>query len=273
MRTLLAVAALAACQPSSKLQTISVPTPSMQPAGDPSAPTRSAGPATPIKPLPAEPIGGQQPPVPPSKQFEHDMMIRYHMHGSLDLLRAIERLLIRGKLDEARDLARAIAEAPAEAELGPWAAEATIVRARASAVAAAPGLDEACRREARLAEACADCHVETHIQPELRSPPPLPPDRDTIAARMARHRWAADRLWEGLVGGDDEPWHAGLAVLAAAPIHWPELGERKALARSLQQLADQARQRSATDSIADRARLYGEMLVTCTACHMAKARP
>jgi len=88
---------------------------------------------------------------------------------------------------------------------------------------------------------------------------------------MARHRWAADRLWEGLVGGDDEPWRAGLAVLAATPIRWPELGERKGLARSLQQLAEQAQKRQATDSIADRAQLYGEMLVTCTACHTAKS--
>jgi mono/diheme cytochrome c family protein len=87
---------------------------------------------------------------------------------------------------------------------------------------------------------------------------------------MARHRWAADRLWEGVVGADDGPWHAGLAVLAAAPLRWPELGDRKELALSLQRLAADARQRSATDTVADRARGYGEMLVICTTCHTAK---
>ncbi|HEU4726389.1 MAG TPA: hypothetical protein VFT22_00805 [Kofleriaceae bacterium] len=201
------------------------------------------------------------------------MMLRYHMHSSLDLVRAIERLLIRGSLEEARTLASAIAEAPAEPDLGAWAIQATTVRDRAAAVAAAPGLDEALRREVRLAEACADCHVETRVQPEFRTTPALPPDRDTVPARMARHRWAADRLWEGVIGADDVPWRAGLAVLAAAPLRWPELGERKGFARSLQQLADQARQRQATDSIAERARLYGEMLVVCAACHTSKPAP
>jgi hypothetical protein len=87
---------------------------------------------------------------------------------------------------------------------------------------------------------------------------------------MARHRWAADRLWEGLVGGDDAPWQAGLEVLAAAPLRWPELGERKGLARLLQRLAEQARQRGATAGPAERATTYGEMAVTCAACHAAK---
>jgi cytochrome c553 len=198
------------------------------------------------------------------------MMVRYHMHGNLDVLRAIERLLIRGSLDDARSLARSVAEAPIEPDLGSWAARAATIRDRAAAVASAPSLDEAVRREARLAEACADCHLDTRVQPELRSPP-VPPDRDTLLARMARHRWAADRLWEGVIAADDAPWNAGLVVLSATPLRWPELGERISLARSLQRLADQARQRSATDTIADRARSYGEMLVVCTACHTAQA--
>jgi hypothetical protein len=88
---------------------------------------------------------------------------------------------------------------------------------------------------------------------------------------MARHRWAADRLWEGLIGADDGSWRAGLAVLAQPPLRWPELGDRQGLAKSLQQLADQGLQRSTTDSLADRARLHGEMLVRCTACHTAKS--
>ncbi|HET9622020.1 MAG TPA: hypothetical protein VFP84_11680, partial [Kofleriaceae bacterium] len=52
---------------------------------------------------------------PPGKQFEHDMMARFHMHESYTLFGAIERLLVRGKLAEARDRARAIGAAPDEA--------------------------------------------------------------------------------------------------------------------------------------------------------------
>lgn len=241
----LAIAALAACPPS-RPPPASVATPVIAPEATPA-------------------------PLPPDVRFERDMMVRYHMHGNLDLMRAIERLLIKGKLDEARDLARAIAEGLLEPELGPWGARAALVVERAQAVADAPGVDEACRREARLAEACAGCHIDTVAQPEFGSPPAAPPDLDSVAARMARHRWAADRLWEGLIGADDASWRAGLAVLAQPPLRWPALGDRHALARSLQQLADQGRQRQTTDNLADRARLYGEMLVRCAACHTASS--
>jgi cytochrome c553 len=258
MRTLLAAFLLTACQPAN-LQTTAVPTPRTAPAAEPGSPDRPRS--------PARPPGQVEPPAPPSRRFEHDVMMRYHMHGNLDLVRAIERLLLRGKLDPTRELARQIAEAPVTGDLTAWATEITEVRTRAAALAASPGIDEACRREAWLAGACAGCHVETRIQPEFHPSPAPPPDLDTLEARMARHRWAADRLWEGLIGADDDPWHAGLAVFAQTPIHWRAFDERKSLARRLQQLATEARQRSTTDSLDDRARIYGEMLVTCAACH------
>lgn len=57
-----------------------------------------------------------------------------------------------------------------------------------------------------------------------------------------------------------------------APVHGKAFDQRKRLARRLQQLAEDARQRSTTDSLGDRARIYGEMLVTCAACHTAGTR-
>jgi hypothetical protein len=212
----------------------------------------------------------EPPPVPgPSERFEHDMMVRFHMHQSFDLARAIEKLLVRGKLEDARTFARAISEAPDEPGLAPWAKHAALVRERAAAVASATTLDDACRREARLAEACAGCHVDAGVVPEFRSSRP-PADQPTVDARMARHLWATGRLWEGIVGGAADSWRDGLDVLAATPL--PALqgagaGARTELARRLQQLAAGARQRWRTDSATDRAGAYGELLVTCAGCH------
>jgi cytochrome c553 len=204
---------------------------------------------------------------PPSERFERDMIVRFHMHENFDLLRTIEKLLVRGRLDEARSLARAIAEAPDEPGLGPWAKQAMVVRDRAAALANAKDSAEACRLEARLAEACASCHAEAGVIPELRSAKRVPPDQPTIEARMARHLWATDRLWEGIVGAADESWRDGLDVLAAAPLDAPQItGERSAFARQLQRQADQAR-RTQRNPLAERARAYGEILVTCTGCH------
>jgi cytochrome c553 len=217
----------------------------------------------------------EEPPLTPgpSERFEHDMMVRFHMHQSFDLVRAIERLLVRGKLDDARAFARAISEAPDEPGLTPWAKQAALVRERAAAVASATTLDEACRREARLAEACASCHVDAGVVPDFRSFRP-PADQPTVDARMARHLWATGRLWEGIVGGAEDSWRDGLDVLAATPLPavqaGAQAGARADLARRLQQLAAGARQRWRTDTPADRAAAYGEMLVTCAGCHTTR---
>jgi cytochrome c553 len=195
------------------------------------------------------------------------MMMRFHMLSSFDTARAIERLLIRGKLDDARYFAQSLATEPDIPGLAPWAKQVELVRERAAAVGTAPGVDEACRREARLAEACARCHLDASAQADFQPPREAPPDLQTVAARMARHRWAADRVREGMIGGSDDAWRAGLDVLAATPLSWPDPGSnRKDLARQLQHLADQARHPVGSD-LAERARLYGEILVTCAACH------
>jgi cytochrome c553 len=209
-------------------------------------------------------------PDPPAARFEHDMMVRFHMHENFDLLRAIEKLLLRGKRDEATALARAISEAPDEPGLGELEVHAIRVRDLAAALARAPSIDEACAREARLAVACAGCHTATGVTPALSSVPALPPDRPTIDARMARHVWATDRLWEAAVGGGDEPWAKGLEVLAAAPLPFrASMDDRAGLAKQLQRLASSALKRRTTDNLAERGRAYGEILTVCATCHMA----
>jgi hypothetical protein len=85
---------------------------------------------------------------------------------------------------------------------------------------------------------------------------------------MARHVWAIARVREGVVGAADEPWQAGLDVLAQAPLPWSEAqADRVGLAQSLHDAASHARKRAGTDTWADRATSYGELLATCAACH------
>lgn len=202
---------------------------------------------------------------------EDEVMVRFHMHRSFDLSRAIERLLVRGALDDARALAESLAHASEPPALEAWARQIALVRERAAALAVAPGIDEACRRAARLSEACSACHVAAGAVPAFDAYPKVPADQPSVAARMARHRWAVDRLWEGMVGNADRPWQAGLDVLAVTPLPFSAAaGDRVALARGLQQLADRARQRRPAGP-AERTQVYGELLVTCAACHSGRA--
>jgi hypothetical protein len=207
--------------------------------------------------------------APPPVRFEHDMIVRLHMHDSFDLLRAIEKLLVRGRVDEARGLAKGIATAPDEPGLGPFSEQAALVRERAAAIGEAATTTEACHAVAELANACAGCHVAAGVVPEFRSPGRVPPDQPTVEARMARHLWATDRLWEGIVGGADDSWRDGLDVLAAAPLRDGIGPERARFGRQLQQLADRARSRHRVADRADRVRSYGEILTTCSGCHAA----
>ena len=190
-------------------------------SGAANPPRPAAGPPAARPPAAKRKPPAPRPPVP--ERFERDTVQRLHMHENFNLLRAIERLLIRGKLDEAKRFAAAISEVPNAPAHGPWAAQVVEVRDRAAAVARATSVEQACRLEAKLAAACAGCHLETGIDPVFQSFPAAPADLPTIEARMTRHRWAANRLWEGIVGGAAEPWIAGLDVLAATPL---EFGDR-----------------------------------------------
>ena len=199
-----------------------------------------------------------------SARFERDMMVRLHMHENFGMVQAIEHLLVRNRFDEARELARGIALAPDEPGMSTWAIENARVREQASAVANAATLEDALHAVTRLGGACAACHVANGTLPDLSTTPAAPPDRTTLEARMARHRWATERLWEGMIGLSDESWRVGLDVLTSTPLPATELGkEREALAKNLQRTAKRARSVKA----GERAGVYGEMLVICAQCH------
>lgn len=93
-----------------------------------------------------------------------------------------------------------------------------------------------------------------------------------MSAQMARHQWAADRLWEGIVGPSDSHWRSGLYVLANTHLTSIEV-DRPALANRMRTLALDAYNVPAK-SLAERAATYGELLVTCAQCHASRfAKP
>lgn len=203
----------------------------------------------------------------PQDRFEEGMLTRFHMHENYGIVRAIERLLLRGRLDDAKPLAAAIGEAPDEAGMATYATQSAEVRSRAVDLSRAKSLDEAIRLEARLVLACAGCHTDSGVVPDLAKAPPLPPDRDTVEARMARHMWAADRLWVGIVADSPDAWANGLDLLASGSRTWPKLtAAQTPFAQRMQRTAQSARRAKGT-TLATRSATYGELLSTCAGCH------
>jgi hypothetical protein len=200
-------------------------------------------------------------------QLEHKSMVDFHMRRHFDDLRGVERLLIAGKLDDAKALAFLLTQPAKDPGMARWEVAGQRVTDAATALVNAPGLDEALRRETRLAAACAACHLAIQRTPKFPAPPAAPPDTGTTAARMARHAWAVDRVWEGMIAPDDTPWRNGLAVLAQAPLPYAATTDAPALAASLQRQARRELDMEEPITMDHRAAAYGEMLVTCAACH------
>ena len=184
----------------------------------------------------------------------------------IDDLRMIEHDLIAGRLDEAKTLAYLLAQPP-EPWMSPWPFDTAYLEAAALDLVTAPDLDAACRSEARIAVACARCHVDAHRLPSVN--PPAPPEAGTASGpRAAMHRWAIDRVREGLVAATDSPWRSGLEALAETPPPDARVANEGVLATRLQGLAHAQLEAPPLD-LGERGAAYGELLSTCASCHVA----
>lgn len=186
-------------------------------------------------------------------------------------LRMVEQLLVAGKLADGLSVAYLLARQTDDPGLVRWDAQSSRVSAAALELTKARDTDEALRRLSRVAVECAGCHAAVDRAVMLRSPPTLPADRPARATRMARHAWAADRLWEGIIGDDDARWRRGLAVLAETPLPSVVSSGDGHSAGSLQAFAREQLDGRRAASSADRATAYGEILVLCARCHAAGA--
>jgi len=145
------------------------------------------------------------------------------------------------------------------------------LRTYTALAARAPDVTSAASAVARAAAACGSCHraMKRSLAYEALTGPP--PGDTPVATRMLRHRWAADRLWDGLVGPSDDSWRAGASVLRDAPLFTDALTHDVQQYETVTKLAWTvheigARAGSARDQSA-RAALYGDLLGTCASCH------
>jgi cytochrome c553 len=192
--------------------------------------------------------------------------LRSRMRQQLQDLRRIEEKLVDGRLEEARTLAFLLTRSTQAPELASWSKDTAELATHAYALSRAVRLGDAARASARLSEACAGCHERVGAQ--LRFAPPRPPPAGPADRCSPRHRWAVDRMLEGLVGGEDGPWRAGLEVFASTRVTAPI----DAAGRELHQLARAGVEALPLSTRTERATTYGAMLTTCGECHAATPR-
>lgn len=200
-------------------------------------------------------------------QLQAPALARYHMRSHTSDLRLIERSLLAGQLDDATSRALRMIQKLDDPALEPWRDPARQVAEAALDLGWAPSIDEALRRVPRVAAACAGCHVAMQRPVRFPEAPRAPYDAAMTEARMARHRWATDRLWEGVIGPADDRWQVGLRMLAETPLPFTRLTDAPLIAARIQDIAKAQLAPGADRRPAARAAIYGELLTACAACH------
>lgn len=183
---------------------------------------------------------------------------------------AMRDALIQGDLDTARSRAEALQASFTTTGLPEEVLPiVTDIRDALKTVASAKDLTTASEGAGKVAQTCGRCHTATRGGPEV--PATSPPAGDALKAEMARHQWAAERMWLGLVRNDGALFNEAVAALAVAPLlPGSPGGEPKLppLATELEQGAHELALAAASASTpAERGKIYGDLLVTCATCH------
>ena len=195
------------------------------------------------------------------------------MHERFTLATRIRDDVVQGRLDEARTLARALAELGAAdglpADAAPFVAA---LSAEAAKVASAPDLVTAALATGRMVASCGACHGATGGGPGLDRAGDIPPQVWEPGRNMELHAWALDWMWLGLIANDDPAWTRGAAELVRRPLaprfeDAPPPGSRTQLEQLVYLLAGQALE---ADAPAERADVYGKLLATCSECHTTR---
>ncbi len=193
-----------------------------------------------------------------------------HMHEHYDAVVRIQAAVIAGSLEGTREPAQWLVEHPAPDGLpAEWQVHVEAMRDAARDTLDAQDLASAAYATSRLGAACGGCHEANSVTVEFDSVD-SPSYDDDSRSHMQRHQWAADRMWEGLIGPSGWAWSRGGNLLFESPLRHESLDDEQIkMARRIHQLAANA---TAVSSLDEKAEIYGEFLANCAACHTAMSQ-
>ena len=139
------------------------------------------------------------------------------------------------------------------------------VLAAAREAAQAETISQAAAGIARVGEACGSCHEAREVELAFLGQQALPWG-ESLLARMGRHIWAADRMWEGLVTHSELTWERGARVLSRDPFFAPD-DEMRVPEEKVYELSAIAAEAEAARRWDHRAAVYGRFLSACADCH------
>jgi cytochrome c553 len=193
------------------------------------------------------------------------------MHGHFEDINAIQLALISGNLISARALAKNVRLGFAGPSPEGW--EPFIARSVASAemLEVTDDLEMAARLASIMASTCGDCHRAQDLVVISHVAIAPPKEEDRLTNFMTQHRWAADRMWEGIIGPSDEAWQAGARALQNTELTKEDIDQRIVVTPYIEEMLVQIRidaaAASSTEDSEERQKLYGRFLSGCASCH------
>ena len=226
----------------------------------PDAPSPAAAPTPVAAPDPSAPS------APPGTAVK----MRGHFEDSV----AIRDAVIAGELSDVRPPAARLADAAGMDALPPaWQSYVRTNSQFAAEAVAAKDIAGAAQAAAGLARTCGECHAAIGSGPTFVPGEPPRSDPADAKSQMARHQWAADRMWQGLVSRNDGAWRAGATALTDAPLCIDAITADVELPDHVKALGDQIHglgtRALATPEWPGRAQIYGEFITACASCHRA----
>jgi cytochrome c553 len=201
-----------------------------------------------------------------------DSSVAEHMHGHLSRVRAMKAFVIAGQLDGLREPAVWLAEHDTAPGLPvDWIPYVVEMRRYAREAASARHLVFAAASVSEMARTCGDCHRAGGISITFGDEIRPPNNGGSVRAQMQRHLWAADRMWEALIGPSDSAWDEATGVLAEVQLTASDIGAAAGhepqvayLLRRSSELGEEGAQAKSRQS---RSAVYGEFLSLCADCH------
>lgn len=198
-------------------------------------------------------------------------VLQAHMKDHFFKATEMQVAVINGDLAAVREPAEWMSEhANSAAMPEEWEPFAQTMHSWALRASEADNIAAAAEATAAMGAACGNCHMALKAEVGF-AVDEAPPPGEGAGPHMARHAWASGRMWEGLIAPSGVVWDGGAEVLGEAPLAPAELSA------DLEVLAEVSEMEAAVHAMGsaaiglteqeDRARVYGEFLSTCAACH------
>jgi cytochrome c553 len=222
--------------------------------------------------VPALPKQARRTPAAPQRTVRRTpQSMREHFKSGV----LIRDALIAGDLALAQWNANWLVEHEPEPDNASWSPSVTDLRARARKIAEAPDLATAAAATAELAAVCGRCHQANGVSPRFALSDVRVP-ASGVRPHMLEHQWAAEQMWAGLVGANEDTWNKGVTGFAGAPLGQEEIFENASATQHITALAADVHTIGAEGAKAqgwpERANVYGRLLATCATCHVETSR-